>query len=131
MDPYKILGVERDATPEDIKASYRKMLLTYHPDKSKASNAREMTESISRAFETLSDPKRREVCDRQLHMMTVTNASLECLENFTRSEDEGCHVLACRCGGEYVVYDDDLAEDDVVLLPCTGCSIHVKVQVDS
>ena len=59
---YNILEVPETASPEDIKKAYRKLSMTYHPDKNK--NSQESTEKfqkISEAYEILGDPdKRRE-----------------------------------------------------------------------
>jgi curved DNA-binding protein CbpA len=70
-DPYQILGVPHDATPDQIKKAYRKMALKHHPDKqSNASeedraNAGPIFVKISNAYELLSDEKERGYYDRQ------------------------------------------------------------------
>lgn len=63
VDYYKILDVNRSATPADIKKSYRKLALKWHPDKN-PNNADEATrkfKEISEAYEVLSDEKKRKV----------------------------------------------------------------------
>nr|Q9UXR9.1 RecName: Full=Chaperone protein DnaJ [Methanosarcina thermophila]CAB53763.1 heat shock protein 40(DnaJ) [Methanosarcina thermophila TM-1] len=66
-DYYEILGLSRDATPEDIKKSYRKLALKYHPDRNKEPGAEEKFKEISEAYAVLSDPEKRAQYDRFGH----------------------------------------------------------------
>lgn len=64
-DYYKILGVEKSATPKDIKKAYRKLAAKYHPDKNAGDkNAEEKFKEINEANEVLSDPEKREKYDK-------------------------------------------------------------------
>lgn len=56
MDPYKILGVERGATPDDIKTAYRKLANKHHPDRG---GDTQKFQQIQQAYDTLSDPEKR------------------------------------------------------------------------
>lgn len=59
-DLYKILGVSKDASPDEIKKVYKKLAMKYHPDRNKGdANAEEKFKSISTAYDTLSDPTKR------------------------------------------------------------------------
>jgi curved DNA-binding protein len=64
-DYYQMLGVSRDATPEQIKKAYRKLALKYHPDKAKGDKrqAEEMFKKISEAYAVLSNPQKRKDYD--------------------------------------------------------------------
>src|SRR5688500_5070309 len=62
-DYYKILGVERGASEEDIKKAYRKLARKYHPDVSKEGNAKEKFQEVSEAYETLRDKEKRAAYD--------------------------------------------------------------------
>lgn len=62
-DYYKILGVSRDASADDIKRAYRKLAGKYHPDKSKAKGHEEKFKEANEANEVLSDPKKRKAYD--------------------------------------------------------------------
>src|SRR5438093_793090 len=57
-DYYAILGVARNASPEQIKKAYRKLALKYHPDVSKEPDAEEKFKELVEAYETLKDEKR-------------------------------------------------------------------------
>jgi curved DNA-binding protein len=62
-DYYKILGVPRTATADEIKKAYRKLARQHHPDKSKAKGAEDKFKEANEANEVLSDPKKREAYD--------------------------------------------------------------------
>jgi molecular chaperone DnaJ len=64
-DFYKILGIKRDAKPEEIKKAYRRLARKYHPDVNPGDKAaEERFKQMSEAFDVLSDPKKRTVYDR-------------------------------------------------------------------
>ncbi len=63
-DYYKILGVDKNATPEDIKKAFRKLAVKYHPDKNKDDKkAEERFKEINEANEVLGDPEKRKQYD--------------------------------------------------------------------
>jgi DnaJ-class molecular chaperone len=64
-DPYKTLGVARDASQEDIQKAYRQLARKYHPDLNPDDKAaKEKFQEVQRAFEVLSDPEKRKQYDR-------------------------------------------------------------------
>ncbi|MBO9577585.1 MAG: molecular chaperone DnaJ [Microbacteriaceae bacterium] len=62
-DHYETLGVERDATQEDIKKAYRRLARQLHPDVNPSEDASEQFKSVTHAYEVLSDPEAREKYD--------------------------------------------------------------------
>src|SRR6478736_1087243 len=65
-DFYKILGVKRDAKPEEIRKAYKRLARKYHPDVNPGDKgAEERFKKISEANEVLSDTKKRQMYDRQ------------------------------------------------------------------
>lgn len=63
-DYYKVMGLERDATPAQIKQAYRRLARKYHPDVSKEPDAEERFKQVGEAYEVLKDPKKRQAYDR-------------------------------------------------------------------
>ncbi|KAL3512117.1 hypothetical protein ACH5RR_024834 [Cinchona calisaya] len=63
-DYYSVLNVSKNASLQDIKASYRKLARKYHPDMNKGPGAEEKFKEISAAYEVLSDDEKRSLYDR-------------------------------------------------------------------
>lgn len=63
-DYYKILGVARDASQEEIKRTYRRLARKFHPDVSKEANAEERFKEVQEAYEVLKDPEKRAAYDQ-------------------------------------------------------------------
>jgi len=63
-DYYEILGVSRDATPEQIKKAYRQLAMKLHPDVASEDGAAERFKKLAEAYEVLQDPKKRDIYDR-------------------------------------------------------------------
>jgi curved DNA-binding protein len=63
-DYYKIMGVARDASQDDIKRAYRKLARKYHPDVSKEPDAEAKFKELGEAYEVLKDPEKRQAYDQ-------------------------------------------------------------------
>lgn len=63
-DYYKILGVNRDASPVEIKKQYRRLAHKFHPDVSKEKNAEEKFKEVREAYEVLKDPAKKQAYDQ-------------------------------------------------------------------
>jgi DnaJ-class molecular chaperone len=63
-DYYKILGVPKDAKPEDVKKAYRRLARQYHPDLNKGADAERRFKEINEAQEVLLDPEKRSRYDQ-------------------------------------------------------------------
>jgi molecular chaperone DnaJ len=67
-DYYEVLGVERNASEEEIKKAYRKMAVKYHPDKNPGDKAaEEKFKELGEAYEALSNPQQRAAYDQYGH----------------------------------------------------------------
>jgi len=66
-DYYEVLGVDKNASQDDIKKAYRKLAKKYHPDVSSEDKAEEKFKEVREAYETLSEPQKRGQYDRFGH----------------------------------------------------------------
>lgn len=62
-DYYQILNVQKTANEDELKKSYRKLALKFHPDKNKAPQATEAFKKVSQAFACLSNAEKRKLYD--------------------------------------------------------------------
>lgn len=66
-DYYEVLGVSKNASADEIKKSYRKLALQYHPDRNKSPDAEEKFKGISEAYAVLSNQEKRQIYDTYGH----------------------------------------------------------------
>src|SRR5258708_6521115 len=67
-DYYQVLGVERNASPDDIKKAYRKLAVKFHPDKNPGDkSAEDKFKELGEAYEVISNPDKRSAYDRFGH----------------------------------------------------------------
>src|SRR5882762_8405083 len=68
LDYYEVLSVSRDASDQELKTSYRKLAMQYHPDRNPDNPAAEdKFKECSEAYQILSDPEKRAAYDRYGH----------------------------------------------------------------
>jgi len=66
-DYYQLLGVSKGASDADIKKAYRKLALEYHPDRNKSKEAEAKFKAVNKAYEVLSDSRKRQSYDQVGH----------------------------------------------------------------
>src|ERR1700730_14754433 len=68
IDYYEVLSVSRDASDQELKTSYRKLAMQFHPDRNPDDpSAEEKFKECSEAYQVLSDPEKRAAYDRYGH----------------------------------------------------------------
>ena len=102
-DYYKVLGVERTATPEQIKTAYRRLARKYHPDVNPGDkSAEEKFKAISEANEVLSDPKKRKIYD-QVGFYS-DNIDPAAAEAYARGGATGARMREAYCRSWWTVF---------------------------
>lgn len=66
-DYYQTLGLTKSASADEIKKAYRKLALQYHPDKNKTKEAEAKFKEVTKAYEVLSDPQKKQTYDQFGH----------------------------------------------------------------
>ncbi|MDQ1834226.1 J domain-containing protein [Massilia scottii] len=74
---YTILGVAPNATDDEIKKVYRSLAMRFHPDRNDAPGAEVRFKSITKAYEILSDPAKREEYNHSVNHRIIIDAEEE------------------------------------------------------
>lgn len=130
MTYYDILNVRPNASAEEIKISYQKLILVHHPDKSSEVDAAETFRKILEAWRVLSVPESRKLYDQELlrASMDVVYGELTDLSEFEKLESESLFVLQCRCGGCYEISQEELDQGHNTI-QCSDCSLYRTIHV--
>lgn len=138
---YDVLNVSREATMEEIKASFRRLALEKHPDKNPEGYSSLMDEDYRRlqeAWECLRDS--RQSYDQELRRVddfikakvdSAMPLKLSDMEEAVDDEtDEILYLYTCRCGEDIEVWREALPKFDqsVLLRECPGCSYTYAIQ---
>ena len=156
MNAYELLECKIDASPDELKAAYHRLLLIHHPDKVLH---REDDKSIDTflklhsAYKILSDVEQRKAYDsmlKQISLKQYANDRLDQEDFFLLNKDfELCidnefYTRKCRCGSVYKIRTKDLhdilatyqhdslaqlAESLIVAVECDTCSLTVNVLI--
>lgn len=121
-EPYAVLGVPRDAAPDDIKTAFRRLAMKHHPDRVGGDPAR--FQIIKEAYEILSDPARREKLDAGFESGgTIQAATLEYINLTIKYPDK--NGICSTCGGKKFV-KVALGKIAYITKPCPKCGDHSK-----
>jgi molecular chaperone DnaJ len=105
-DYYKILGVERGASHDDIRKAYRKLARKYHPDINPGSkDAENKFKDLSVAYDVLSDDKKRKLYDEFGDAGLASGFDAEKARSYQRWQEQ-----SARAGGAYEFDTDDLGD---------------------
>ncbi|EEY54715.1 uncharacterized protein PITG_20382 [Phytophthora infestans T30-4] len=148
---YDVLGVQASSSAEDVRRAYHQAARKYHPDKRSndvnAYNTHDEDEQqflrVQEAYETLGNEDLRRDYDTKMQQdelvrkreqeivvvsdeIPLVDMQREILKGEDGDEDEVIYTHHCRCGDLYEITQDEL-QDGVDVVPCTGCSLHIRV----
>ncbi|CAI5742407.1 unnamed protein product [Hyaloperonospora brassicae] len=150
---YEVLSVPTTCSSDDVRRAYHQMARRFHPDKrSTATDAAVTSEQhflrVQAAYETLRHPELRRQYDaklqqhtrrrkRQQEVVVVSDDvplsamhRVQLQDGDHDGDNDVVYTHECRCGDVYEVSEHELW-DGVDVVPCAGCSLHVRVLVDT
>ncbi|OHV22165.1 J domain-containing protein [Rhizobium sp. RMa-01] len=103
-DPYKILGVKRDAAADEIKAAWRNMAKSVHPDHNQGDpTATARFAEIGRAYETLKDPRKRSLFDNAMRMAETKKQEQTIMQQRHAAREAAVRAKAAQANAERVM----------------------------
>ncbi|MBX5186689.1 DnaJ domain-containing protein [Rhizobium sp. NZLR3b] len=103
-DPYKILGVRRDAAADEIKAAWRNMAKSAHPDHNQSDpTATARFAEIGRAYETLKDPRKRSLFDNAVRMAEAKKNEQTIMQQRHAAREAAVRAKAAQANAERVM----------------------------
>ncbi|MBY4629175.1 J domain-containing protein [Rhizobium croatiense] len=103
-DPYKILGVKRDAAADEIKAAWRNMAKAAHPDHNQDDpTATARFAEIGRAYETLRDPRKRSLFDNAVRMAEAKKHEQTIMQQRQAAREAAARAKAAQANAERVM----------------------------
>lgn len=126
---YDILECSSDATCEEIKRSYQKLVKKFHPDKSTCKSHQQFIK-IDKAWKTLSDAELKRQYDTSLLQLELTSSDVVYATlnvNELEFDDTSKAYYPCRCGCFYCIVKD-IADEHIV--ECTECSYVIVVKAN-
>ncbi|EGZ26511.1 hypothetical protein PHYSODRAFT_308312 [Phytophthora sojae] len=147
---YEVLGLAATCSADDVRRAYHQAARRYHPDK-RANDLNAEDEQqflrVQEAYETLRSAELRRQYDAKLQQdelvrkreeevvvvsdeVPLADMQREVLPGEGGDEDEVLFTHQCRCGDLYEITEEEL-QDGVDVVPCTGCSLHIRVLQNS
>ncbi|KAI0367764.1 DnaJ-domain-containing protein [Pilatotrama ljubarskyi] len=114
LNPYEILDINEDATPEEIKKKYRHLSLFIHPDKTSHPRAPEAFDLLKKAESELSDKTKREELDAVIHQARVILLRSHNLPPNTRDDDPRLKGLIPPWRQQFLAKSKELLIDEEV-----------------
>ncbi|MBX5221954.1 DnaJ C-terminal domain-containing protein [Rhizobium sp. NLR8a] len=103
-DPYKILGVKRDAAADEIKAAWRNLAKAAHPDHNQDDpTATARFAEIGRAYETLRDPRKRSLFDNAVRMAEARKQEQTIMQQRQAAREAAARAKAAQANAERVM----------------------------
>jgi curved DNA-binding protein CbpA len=134
---YQVLEVSPDASIEEIKEAFRRIVLKCHPDKN-PNASKENFRRIQQAWECLRDSRqpydeelRRKATLERCKESSVMIISASETEEAVDDETGGViHVYSCRCGDEVLFWSEDLVkgQESSTIRECPGCSFSYSIE---
>ncbi|KAM4720999.1 dnaJ homolog subfamily C member 24 isoform 1-T2 [Rhinophrynus dorsalis] len=136
-DWYGILGAKPTDSQAELKRKYQKLALLYHPDKLGTTDlagepvdegARRFIE-INQAWKILGDVEKKREYDLQQREAELTRMwpvdTKVHLEEMSWDTDEELYAFPCRCGGRYLIAENELQHSSLV--NCDSCSLIIEI----
>ena len=99
---YTVLEVESTCSVEDLRASYKRLILMHHPDKLNGSS--ELFQKVQIAWKLVCTPEDRKKYDMTSNSGVYGSSESVSISDFEESDDGESISKLCRCGGSYEVH---------------------------
>ncbi|XP_026880795.1 dnaJ homolog subfamily C member 24 isoform X1 [Electrophorus electricus] len=134
---YSILGASPSDDLHELKQKYQRLVLMLHPDKQKPGISAEEASlqlrrflDVDQAWKVLGDEERRRAFDLQLRADELKQSwpvdACVLLEDMSWDSECGSYSYGCRCGGEFVLEEEET--EDIAVVCCDTCSLSIEVK---